>query len=158
MNTVTDTKIDMAKIVDPNLITLSLKGRTKEEVIDELSDLLTKNGDVIDKKGFMDDVFKREKEGETGIGQGVAIPHGKSKAVRNTTIAIGLSNYPISWETLDNKPVTAVILFAVRDQDANTLHLKLLQQVAILLSDNAFIEKLHNAKTKEKVIELLCGK
>lgn len=154
----TDTKIDMAKIADPNLITLSLKGRTKEEVIDELSDLLTKNGDVIDKKGFMDDVFKREKEGETGIGQGVAIPHGKSKAVRNTTIAIGLSNYPISWETLDNKPVTAVILFAVRDQDANTLHLKLLQQVAILLSDNAFIEKLHNAKTKEKVIELLCGK
>lgn len=150
-----DEKIDIAKIVNPNLISLDLKGKTKAEVIDELSELLTKDGDVIDKQGFVDDVFKREEEGETGIGQGVAIPHGKSKAVKNTTIAIGLSDHPIPWETLDDKPVNAIILFAVRDQDANTLHLKLLQQVAILLSDDGFIEKLHNAKTKDEVIQLL---
>ncbi|MCX8724397.1 PTS sugar transporter subunit IIA [Lactobacillus sp. B4005] len=150
--------VDIAKIVSPDLIKLNLVGTTKEEVIDELSDLLKKDNDVGNKQAFVEDVFKRETEGETGIGQGVAIPHGKSPAVKNTTIAIGLSDHPIPWETLDDKPVTAVILFAVRDQDASTLHLKLLQQVAILLSDDDFISKLHHAKTKENVIQLLCKK
>lgn len=150
--------VDIAKIVSPDLIKLNLVGTTKEEVIDELSDLLKKDNDVCNKQAFVEDVFKRETEGETGIGQGVAIPHGKSPAVKNTTIAIGLSDHPIPWETLDDKPVTAVILFAVRDQDASTLHLKLLQQVAILLSDDDFISKLHHAKTKENVIQLLCKK
>jgi fructose PTS system EIIA component len=151
-------KVDIAKIVTPDLIKLNLVGTTKEEVINELSELLKQDNDVDNKQAFVEDVFKRETEGETGIGQGVAIPHGKSLAVKNTTIAIGLSNHPIPWETLDNKPVTAVILFAVRDQDASTLHLKLLQQVAILLSDDDFINKLHHAKTKENVIQLLCNK
>lgn len=150
--------VDIAKIVNPDLIKLNLVGTTKREVIDELSDLLKKDNDVDNKQVFVEDVFKRETEGETGIGQGVAIPHGKSPAVKNTTIAIGLSDHPIPWETLDDKPVTAVILFAVRDQDASTLHLKLLQQVAILLSDDDFISKLHHAKTKENVIHLLCKK
>lgn len=150
--------VDIAKIVSPDLIKLNLVGTTKEGVIDELSDLLKKDNDVGNKQVFVEDVFKRETEGETGIGQGVAIPHGKSPAVKNTTIAIGLSDHPIPWETLDDKPVTAVILFAVRDQDASTLHLKLLQQVAILLSDDDFISKLHHAKTKENVIQLLCKK
>lgn len=151
----TETKIDIGKIVNPDLISLDLKGKNKAEIIDELSDLLTKDGDVIDKEAFVEDVFKREEEGETGIGQGVAIPHGKSKAVVNTTIAIGLSDHPIEWETLDDKPVSIIILFAVRDQDASTLHLKLLQQVAMLLSDDGFIDNLRNAKTKEEVINLL---
>ena len=151
----TETKIDIGKIVNPDLISLDLKGKNKAEIIDELSDLLTKDGDVIDKEAFVEDVFKREEEGETGIGQGVAIPHGKSKAVVNTTIAIGLSDHPIEWETLDDKPVSIIILFAVRDQDASTLHLKLLQQVAMLLSDDGFIDNLRNAKTKEEIINLL---
>ncbi|QYN56924.1 PTS sugar transporter subunit IIA [Lactobacillus panisapium] len=151
-------KVDIAKIINPNLIKLNLKAITKKEVINELSDLLKLDNDIDNKQVFVKDVFKRETEGETGIGQGVAIPHGKSTAVKNTTIAIGLSNHPIPWETLDDQPVTAVILFAVRDQDASTLHLKLLQQVAILLSDDDFIDKLHHAKTKEKVIQLLCNK
>ncbi len=150
-------KIDIAKIINPSLIKLDLAGTTKEEVIDELSELLEQDHDVTDRPAFVKDVLKRETEGETGIGQGVAIPHGKSKAVKNTTIAIGLSDHPIPWETLDEKPVTAIILFAVRDQDASTLHLKLLQQVAILLSDNNFINKLHHSKTKENVIQLLCN-
>lgn len=73
----------------------------------------------------------------------------------NTTIAIGLSKLPIEWESLDGEPVTAVILFAVRDKDSNTLHLKLLQKVAMLLADEGFIDKLHKVSSKEELIELL---
>ena len=150
-------EIDITKVINPNLIDLHLNGKTKEDVIEELSHLLQNDDDITDIQKFVDDVFNREEEGETGIGQGVAIPHGKSKAVKNTMIAIGLSDHPIPWETLDDQPVTAVILFAVRDQDADTLHLKLLQKVAILLSDDNFIKKLHAATNKDSVIKLLCA-
>lgn len=150
-----DEIFDIRKVVNENLISLHVKATDKAGVINELSELLLEDGDVTDKKAFMDDVFFRETEGETGIGQGVAIPHGKSAAVANTTIAIGLCDHDIEWETLDDKPVNVVILFAVRDQDANTLHLKLLQKVAMLLADDGFIEKLKHATTKKEVIDLL---
>lgn len=137
-----------------DLVSLDIQSRSKTGAIEELTDLLVAHGDVIDKQGFIDDVLLRETEGMTGLGQGVAIPHGKSKAVKNTTLAIGISKNDIAWESLDNKPVNIIILFAVKDTDANTLHIKLLQKVAILLADETFIERLHNIKTKEELIEL----
>ncbi|MDO4680757.1 MAG: PTS sugar transporter subunit IIA [Aerococcus sp.] len=146
---------DIKKVITPELITLNLKGTKKEEVLMELTDLLVNDGDVIDKDTFFKDVLYRETEGITGIGQGVAIPHGKSSAVKNTTLAVGISDHPIEWETLDENPVDVVILFAVRDQDANTLHIKLLQNVAVLLADDDFINSLHHIKTKEELIKLL---
>lgn len=147
--------MDISKIVTPDLISLDLKSNTKLGVIEELTDLLYKARDVSNKQDFIEDALYRETEGLTGIGQGVAIPHGKSPAVSNTTIAIGLSKLPIEWESLDGEPVTAVILFAVRDKDSNTLHLKLLQKVAMLLADEGFIDKLHKVSSKEELIELL---
>lgn len=147
--------IDIKKIVNENLISLHVKADTKLGVIKELTDLLYQDGDVTDKEAFIDDVLFRESEGVTGIGQGVAIPHGKSSAVANTTIAIGLCDHDVPWESLDDEPVNVVILFAVRDQDANTLHLKLLQKVATLLANDDFIEKMRNVKSKDELLELL---
>lgn len=147
--------VDISKIISPELISLDLKATTKEEAIKELSELLINNGDINNIEEFIEDVYLRETEGVTGIGQGLAIPHGKSSTVINTKIAIGLSKHDIKWESLDDKPVTAIILFAVRDQDANTVHLKLLQHVAILLSDDEFIKKLHKVDNKENLIKLL---
>ncbi|MCC7667231.1 PTS sugar transporter subunit IIA [Liquorilactobacillus satsumensis] len=146
---------EIAKVITPELISIDLKAVTKEEAIEELTELLFMHGDVIKRKEFKEDVMQRETEGMTGLGQGVAIPHGKSKAVKNTTLAVGISHHKIAWETLDNEPVTIVILFAVKDTDANTLHIRLLQKVAILLADEAFIAGLHRVRTKEEVLELL---
>lgn len=145
---------NISQVLTKDLVSLDIQSRSKKGAIEELTDLLVAHGDVIDKQGFIDDVLLRETEGMTGLGQGVAIPHGKSKAVKNTTLAIGISKNDIAWESLDNKPVNIIILFAVKDTDANTLHIKLLQKVAILLADETFIERLHNIKTKEELIEL----
>lgn len=150
--------VDITKVINRNLVTLDLKARTKEEAIGELTDLLVLDDDVTSKKDFVKDVLFRETEGITGLGQGVAIPHGKSLSVKDTSIAIGLSHQPIKWESLDNEPVNLIILFAVRDEDASKLHLKLLQHVAILLADDNFIEKIHNVKSKQEVINLLSKK
>ncbi|MDF7638336.1 PTS sugar transporter subunit IIA [Lactobacillus sp. ESL0791] len=146
--------INISKVLDENTVTLNLKSRTKEGVINELAQLLKENGKLESQKEFVKDVFYRETEGITGLGQGIAIPHGKSKAVLETSLAIGISNQPIKWESLDNQPVTVIILFAVRDEDANVLHLKLLQHVAILLADDDFVKKLHEVKSKTELINM----
>lgn len=147
--------IDIGQVITEKLIDLDVQAATKEGAIAELTDLLVANGDVQDRQGFIDDVLLRETEGVTGLGQGIAIPHGKSKAVQNTTIAIGLSRHDIPWETLDDEPIRVIILFAVRDVDANALHIKLLQKVAVMLSDDEFIANLHKVQTKQELITLL---
>ena len=148
-------KTILNQVIDEKLIEMNLKSNTKEGVIRELSKRLYEQGNINDLEAFVEDVLLREKEGITGLGQGVAIPHGKSKSVINTTIAIGKSEHDIPWETLDETPIRVVILFAVRDTDASTVHIKLLQNVARFLSVDNFINDLHNAKTKDDLLKLL---
>ena len=122
-----ETEFSIADVITEELIYLEMKAKTKEEVIRELSELLEKNGSITNVDEFLKDVFQREKEGMTGIGNGLAIPHGKSKSVLKTCLAVGKVSTPIKWETLDDQPVQVIILFAVKDTDANTVHIKLLQ-------------------------------
>ncbi len=134
-------KIELNKVTHKELMIVDSNAKTKEAIIQELGDLLYKNGFVSNAKAFIDDVYLREEEGETGIGQGVAIPHGKSAAVEKTTVAIAILKQDIEWETLDGEGVKVVIMFAVKDSDANTTHVLLLQQVAILLANDQLLKK-----------------
>jgi len=145
----------IADVLTEDLVNLELKATTKEEAIVELTQLLYQNELITDIDGFVEDVFKREKEGMTGLGQGIAIPHGKSDCVIKTSLVVGKTVVPIQWESLDDEPVSVIILFAVRNVEANTLHIKLLQKVATLLADETFIEDLHQATTKKKMMALL---
>ncbi|XXL51718.1 PTS sugar transporter subunit IIA [Mammaliicoccus lentus] len=97
----------------------------------------------------------REKEGVTGIGDGIAIPHGKSISVDETTVAIAVLKDEIEWETLDDQDVKVVILFAVKDTDATTTHIVLLQKVATLLARETFIKQLKNIENKEELYDLI---
>ena len=146
--------IDLQKVIKKELITVDLQATTKEGVIYELTDILYEGGCLTDKEAFIKDVLLREEEGATGLGNGIAIPHGKSGSVLKTRIAVGISKNDIPWESLDDKPVNTIILFAVQDSDANTTHILLLQQVAIFLADEDFLERLKKARSEEEVIEL----
>lgn len=145
----------ISDVITEDLIQLSLKAETKEEAIIELSELLYENGEISNVEEFTADVFEREKEGMTGLGQHVAIPHGKSDSVIKTSLVVGKTSKPIEWESLDGEPVQVIILFAVKNTDANTMHIKLLQKVAILLADEEFIENLLAAETKDDMLALL---
>ncbi|MEO1768637.1 PTS sugar transporter subunit IIA [Candidatus Enterococcus ferrettii] len=145
----------IADVITEDLITLEMAAKDKREAIIELTELLAEKGIVTDVAGFSEDVFKRETEGMTGIGNGIAIPHGKSDSVRQTSLVVGKTKQPIEWESLDEEPVQVIILFAVRNTDANTMHIKLLQKVAMLLADEEFIENMISAETKDKMLELL---
>ncbi len=131
------------------------KSKSKSEVIQELGNLLVSKGYVNDAQEFIKDVYLRETEGVTGIGQGVAIPHGKSLSVKNTTITVAVLEDEIEWETLDEQPVKVVIMFAVKNIDATTTHVLLLQQVAQLLAHDDFLNKLGEVKTVDNLYQLL---
>ena len=148
-------ELSLEEVVHKELMIVTSEAGTKDEVLSELGDLLYQEGYIDNKKAFIDDVYFRETEGMTGIGQGVAIPHGKSDAVLETTIAIAILDKEIEWETLDDKPVRVVILFAVTDSDANMKHILLLQEVAKLLAHDDFTEKLVNTKSVEELYKLV---
>lgn len=150
-----DTTIELEKIIDKELMIIDSKAKNKQEVLAELVELLVEKGYVTDQAEFLADVYLREQEGETGIGQGIAIPHGKSQAVQKTTVAIATLAKEIEWETLDGRGVEAVILFAVKDSDANTTHILLLQQIAILLANDAFLTKLKAVTSVDELFELI---
>lgn len=148
-------EIDLKKVIHKDLMIVPSKSKNKAEVIKELGSLLSSNGYVNDAQEFINDVYLREAEGVTGIGQGVAIPHGKSPSVKDTTIAIAVLENEIEWETLDSEPVKVVIMFAVKDIDATTTHILLLQQVAQLLAHDDFLKELVQVTNVDNLYQLL---
>jgi PTS system fructose-specific IIA component len=144
--------MDITKVINKNRINLNLESTNKEEVINALAELLLKDGVLTSKEEFIRDVYLREKEGDTGIGGGIAIPHGKSDSVLKTSLAIGRTKVGIKWESLDDEPVRCIILFAVRQVDRTSTHIKLLAQVAGAL---AYDEVINSLLTKEKPEDII---
>lgn len=146
--------MDINKIINKNRINLELDATNKEEALNELAELLLKDGVLSSKENFIKDVYLREKEGETGIGGGIAIPHGKSDSVIKTSLAIGRTKKGLEWETLDDEPVRCIILFAVRQVDRTSVHIKLLAQVAGALADDEVVKALLTKNNPEEIINL----
>lgn len=135
-------------------IKLNMTARTKEEVIEELTDLLIQDGAVTNKEDFIRDVWLREELGSTGFENHIAIPHGKSSGVSRTALAIGRTQHAIPWETMDGSDVRCVILFAVCLVDQNATHIRLLAQVSGSLADEYIIAKLLVESDPHKIIAL----
>lgn len=146
--------MDISRILTPRRVNLALSATTKEEAINELTDLLVSDGAISDRAAFIADVWLREAEGSTGFENHIAIPHGKSSAVRQTTLAIGRTQQDIPWETLDGSQVRCIILFAVRLEDQNTTHIRLLSQVASALADDEVIARLLAENDPGNIIRL----
>ncbi|MFO7152104.1 MAG: fructose PTS transporter subunit IIA [Bacillota bacterium] len=144
----------MQDIINENLIELNLKGSTRDEIIDELADLLYQNGAVISKENFIKEVKKRENLCTTGIGMGIAIPHGKCSCVRKPAVAFGRSASGISWDTMDGKPVDMVFLLAVPESGAGDQHLQLLAMLSRKLMHEDFREGLRAAKDKAEILSM----
>ncbi|MGX1901219.1 PTS fructose transporter subunit IIABC [Thermolongibacillus altinsuensis] len=135
-------------------IVLHLKAKTKEEVIDELADVLDRAGKLNDKQMFKQAIFAREAQSTTGIGEGIAIPHAKTKAVRVPAVAFGRSQEGVDYEALDGKPSHLFFMIAA-PEGANNTHLEALSRLSTLLMDASFRAKIENASTKEEVIQAI---
>lgn len=149
-------QIDISKVINENCIKLNLSSHKKLDALEELIELLYAEEAISSKSEFLEDVLKREEEGITGIGKGIAIPHGKSKIVLKTSIAIGVSKHDIEWESFDDDPIRCVILFAVKDTELSE-HVMILSKVAVALSEEGVIQKLKMANDKYEIINILSG-
>ncbi|HHE5753335.1 TPA: PTS sugar transporter subunit IIA [Klebsiella pneumoniae] len=146
--------MDISTVLNVKNIKLNMTARTKEEVIEELTDLLIQDGAVTNKEDFIRDVWLREELGSTGFENHIAIPHGKSSGVSRTALAIGRTQHAIPWETMDGSDVRCVILFAVCLVDQNATHIRLLAQVSGSLADEDIIAKLLVESDPHKTIAL----
>ncbi|HBX5805867.1 PTS sugar transporter subunit IIA [Klebsiella pneumoniae] len=146
--------MDILTVLNVKNIKLNMTARTKEEVIEELTDLLIQDGAVTNKEDFIRDVWLREELGSTGFENHIAIPHGKSSGVSRTALAIGRTQHAIPWETMDGSDVRCVILFAVCLVDQNATHIRLLAQVSGSLADEDIIAKLLVESDPHKIIAL----
>lgn len=147
--------MELVEILDERIIKLDVEVNDKKEAIIYLSNKLKEAGYINDVSDFVEDIYIREKEGKTGIGNFIAIPHGKSDSVTKVGIAIGKLKNTIKWESLDNQGVKLIFLFAVSNNHEYVRnHMLLLAQVASKLGNDEAIEKLLEAKTKEEIIEV----
>lgn len=141
----------ISDVINLDASDLQMEAADKEEALARLCGLLEKSGAVTSAEAFKKDVYLREAEGHTGIGGGVAIPHGKSAAVAKTCIAIGRCKEPIPWESIDGNPVRVIILFAVNIEDKNNVFVKLMAQVARKLAHAETVEKLMHCADGEEL-------
>ncbi len=147
--------MDISSVLNVRNIKLNMMAKSKEEAIEELTDLLVHDGAVINKDVFLKDVWLREEQGSTGFENHIAIPHGKSSGVTRTALAIGRTQHQIPWETMDGSDVRCIILFAVCLVDQNATHIRLLSQVSGSLADEEIVEKFLKEDSPQKIIDLL---
>ncbi|HRY29348.1 MAG TPA: PTS sugar transporter subunit IIA [Elusimicrobiota bacterium] len=144
----------LADILAPEVITVDLKAQGKQEVLEELCGLLSAANKLPDPKQMVSVLMEREALGSTGIGQGVAIPHGKVNSVTQQVAALGLSRRGVDFEALDGESVYIIFLL-VAPLDAAGNHLKALAKISRLLKDKYFRQSLRDAKTPEDVLKII---
>ncbi|PQC31465.1 PTS sugar transporter subunit IIA [Enterococcus mundtii] len=145
--------MEIKEIIDPTIIKTNLDGKTKDEVLYELANRLYEQEYISDVESFVKDIYLREAQGQTGIGNYIAIPHGKSAYVKKVGVAIGVTENEIPWETLDGKGVKGIILFAVGDDtEGAQKHLKLLSLFARKLGNDEVVERLIAAREIDEVV------
>ena len=127
---------------------------SKDEAIDKAVSLMNNLNNLNDLEEFKRKVYLREEQGSTGVGEGVAIPHGKSKAVNKPGLAAITIPEGVEFDSLDGNPVNLLFLIAAPDTDSN-VHLQILARLSKMLMDENFISSLVKAKSKEEFLEII---
>ena len=140
--------------LDQKAICMDLKGLSKKDAVNELCQLLHSDAKIGDANKVLDALMEREKLGTTGIGQGVAIPHGKSDATSDLVAALGISKKGVEFEALDGEPVHVIFLL-VAPPDSGGQHLKALARVSRLLKDKFFRQALKDAKSVDEIQKII---
>jgi len=147
----------LTQILEPECIKVPLAGRDKESVITELVDILDANKLLVDKNDVLQAVLSRENTRSTGIGSGIAIPHGKCKGVEDLVMAIGISRQGVDFQSIDNKPVHIIVLLA-SPTDRTGPHIQALARISRLMLDEEFKNKLQNAASARELYDLINDK
>ncbi|WP_433943557.1 PTS sugar transporter subunit IIA [Paenibacillus sp. SN-8-1] len=142
-------------LLSKDSIFLPLESGSREEIIRKMADGLQASGSVNDLEQYVQAVLAREQQSSTGIGFGVAIPHGKSAGVKKASLSFARLSEPADWESLDDQPVSMVFMIAVPAENVGNEHLKILVALSRKLIHEEFRQQLLNAKSEDEVIEIV---
>jgi PTS system fructose-specific IIC component len=144
----------LSKFCDETLVTFNLKAATKDEVIEELVDLVSTSNMVKDRYELLADIKERENLVTTGVGYGVAFPHAKTKATKGIVIAFGRSSTGVGFDAMDHKPVYLFFLIAA-PEDAIGAHLNVMARLSYLMKSEQNRETLMKATSPGDVLALM---
>lgn len=140
-------------VLEEQFVRTNLPGTSKEEIIDSMIHLVGNSRNVLDKEKVRQAIFEREKIMSTGVGNGFAIPHGKTDAVKDIVAAFAITERPVDYQALDEQPVRLVFLLVGRDSLVGP-HIKLLSRISRMMNKEEFRKELLASKTPKEVIEL----
>jgi PTS system fructose-specific IIA component len=143
-------------ILAPSCIKIGLEVTDKEDVLTKLVDTLNKTGSVKDRDALLQVIMDREKLMSTGIGHGVALPHGKTNVVANSIAALATLQTPIDFDALDDKPVSIVLLLVGTEGNVS-VHLRLLSRISRMIGSDQFRSALIASRTPEEVLDLFAS-
>ena len=141
-------------LIKKDSIDLNVEASQKEEVIKKAVELMNNNGNIIDKDEYLKLVMKREEEGSTGIGEEIAIPHGKGDSISDPGVAAMVIPNGVDFNSLDGNPVKLLFLIAAPNSKEN-IHLEVLSRLSTLLMDEKFRKDLINAKSKDEFLKII---
>ena len=141
-------------LLDERSISLDAAPTSKNEALDMVIELMIKSGKIRDKEAYKKQVYLREEESTTGIGGGIAIPHGRCSAVKKPGLAVMVVRDGVDFASLDGEPVNLIFLIAAPDTKDN-VHLDILSKLSVLLLDEDFTARLKTAKTVEEFLKVI---
>lgn len=141
-------------LLDKRSISLNAAPADKKETLDLAVELMAKSGKLSDVEKYRAQVYAREEESTTGIGEGIAIPHGKCDAVKAPGLAAMVIKNGVEYESLDGEPVTLLFLIAAPNTKDN-VHLDVLSKLSVMLMDENFTTSLRNAKSVDEFLQII---
>lgn len=149
-------EITLSTILEPACIELNLEVKDKNDALHRMVDILARNGHVTDKTAITNVIVDRERLMSTGIGNGVALPHGKTTAVDRSMAALATLSTPIDFDALDDKPVSIILLLVGTEGNVG-LHLRLLSRISRMVGSDQFRSALMAARSIEDVRALFAS-
>lgn len=145
--------MNIVGLLDKSTVIPDLKASSKKEVLNELISSLASKVDGEELDAIHRAVFEREKIMSTGVGKGLAIPHGKASGIRDNYAAFALLDSPVEYEAIDGQPVTMVFLL-VGPQSSNSFHIKMLSRISRLMNNSEFRMELNDCQSAEEILEV----
>ena len=144
----------ITELMDKRSIEIGGTPKDKKEALDQMIALMLKSGKIKDEEAYRRQVYAREEEGTTGIGEGIAIPHGRCDAVEKPGLAAMVVKGGVDFDALDGEPVTLIFLIAAPNTKDN-VHLDMLSKLSVMMMDEEFQAALRNAGTPEEFLEII---
>ncbi|MCL1932090.1 MAG: PTS sugar transporter subunit IIA [Treponema sp.] len=146
--------MNLKTVLTAETINLHLKGSTKDEIINELLDILAAAGKITDRKSALSAVMDREQKMSTGMKHGIAIPHGKSNTIQDLVACVGISDKAVDFDSLDHEPCR-IFIMTLSPVEKTGPHLQFLAEISLLFKNAEKRQEILSAKTPEELIKSL---